>query len=76
VRQGVYPADFADFIPAEDERAIEKIERRESPFGDGWPEWEPDPIWQTPVLLPEWDQEPPVLWDHRVWTYGDIARGT
>jgi hypothetical protein len=76
VQQGVYPADFADSIRAEGERVIEKIERRESPFGDGWPEWKPDPNWQTPVLPLEWDQEPPVLWDRRVWAYGDIARGT
>ena len=76
VRQGAHPADFADFIRAEGERVIEKIERRESPFGDGWPEWKPDPSWQTPVLPPEWDKEPPVLWDRRVWAYGDIAPGT
>jgi len=76
VEQGVFPADFADFVRAEGERVIEQIERRGSPFGDGWGEWEPDPGWRTPALPPEWDQEPPVLWDRRHWAYGEIARGT
>ena len=76
VEQGVFPADFADFVRAEGERVIEQIEQRGSPFGDGWGEWEPDPGWRTPELPPEWDQEPPVLWDRRHWAYGEIARGT
>ncbi len=76
VQQGLFPADFAEFVRAEGERVIERIERHESPFGDGWGEWEPDPGWSTPELPPDWDQEPPLLWEGRHWAYGEIARGT
>jgi protein associated with RNAse G/E len=36
-----YPADFGEFVRAEGERVIEAIESGRSPFGDGWPDWQP-----------------------------------
>jgi hypothetical protein len=74
VEHGVFPADFADFVRAEGERVIDRIERRASPFGDGWGEWTPDPSWQKPALPPTWETEPVRLWPDRVWAYGAIAR--
>jgi predicted RNA-binding protein associated with RNAse of E/G family len=74
VRQGVYPAEFADFVRAEGERVIADVERRASPFADGWETWEPDPGWAAPTLPERWDAIPATLWERRVWAYGDIAR--
>lgn len=75
VEQGVFPADFADFVRAEGERVVQQIEGGSSPFGDGWGEWEPPAEWEAPSLPPEWETEPVRLWPRRVWAYGDIARG-
>jgi hypothetical protein len=48
------PAEAAA-IRAEGERAIQALERRASPFCDGWERWRPDPSW-TPAALPVgWD---------------------
>lgn len=74
IELGVYPADFAEFVRAEGERVIEAIESGESPFGDGWPDWQPPADWAKPSLPPDWEREPVTLWDRRVWAYGDIAR--
>jgi uncharacterized protein len=35
--------------------AIRRIEGWESPFGDGWEHWRPDPAWRTPELPRSWD---------------------
>jgi hypothetical protein len=74
VTQGVYSAEFAAAARAEGERVIEAIEHRKAPFSSGWDRWAPDPTWSIPTLLETWDQEPPRLWDRRLWAYGDIAR--
>ena len=42
MEQGVFLADFADFIRAEGERVIGQIDRRGSLLGDGWGEWDSD----------------------------------
>ncbi len=42
VEQGVFSAEFAAAVQAEGERVIEVIERRGSPFSDGWEQWQPD----------------------------------
>ena len=74
VRLGVFSAEFAAEVRAEGERIIERIEAGESPFGDGWGEWAPDPSWEMPSLPAEWASEPVRLWPRRVWAYGEIAR--
>lgn len=74
IELGVYPADFAEFVRAEGKRVIEAIESGGSPFGDGWPDWQPPADWPKPSLPTDWEREPVTLWDRRVWAYGDIAR--
>lgn len=74
VRQGVYPSEFAAFVRAEGERVVGAIERRASPFSDGWETWTPDAAWDTPALPPTWDAVPATLWERRHWAYGDFAR--
>ena len=49
----------ADAIRAEAERVIEKIERRDPPFCESWPDWRPDPSWTIPVLPGNWAELPP-----------------
>jgi hypothetical protein len=46
----ITPAE-ADAIRAEGHRAIVAIERRLSPYCDGWERWTPDPLW-TPLDVP------------------------
>ena len=43
VEQGVFSAEFAAEVRAEGERVIDALERRASPFSDGWEQWTPDP---------------------------------
>jgi len=74
VRAGVFPAAFAAEVRAEGERVIAALERRASPFADGWEHWSPDPSWSTPELPEGWDTLPATLWDQRLWAYGDAAR--
>jgi len=70
VETGGFGAEFGAAVRAEGERVIEKIERRESPFCDGWETWEPDPAWGMPELPDGWREAPVALWDRRVWAYG------
>ncbi len=51
----ISPAEAAA-IRAEAERAIDALERRSSPYCDGWERWRPDPSW-TPLT------EMPANWD-------------
>ena len=74
VEQGVFSAEFAAAVRAEGERVIDALERRASPFSDGWEQWTPDPGWGIPALPDSWDQVPGTVWERRVWAYGDIAR--
>jgi hypothetical protein len=54
VKVGYYSADQAAAIRAEGKRVVERIERWDSPFRDGWERWEPDPAWPLPELPAEW----------------------
>jgi hypothetical protein len=56
VKAGYYTAEKAAAIRAEGERVIQRIERWESPFSDGWDRWQPDPAWPVPELRPDWDR--------------------
>ena len=49
----VSPAQAAE-IRAEGERVATAIERWDSPFGDGWETWRPDPSWPQPALPDDW----------------------
>ncbi len=48
----------AAFIRAEGERVIERIEQRQPPFSESWPEWTPDPNWAIPDMPDNWDELP------------------
>ncbi|MDP6607144.1 MAG: DUF402 domain-containing protein [Dehalococcoidia bacterium] len=74
VRAGVYGVEFADAVRAEGERVIAALERRRSPFSDGWEQWAPPSNWGVPELPDGWDEATVELWDRREWAYGDIAR--
>ncbi|HWC29192.1 MAG TPA: DUF402 domain-containing protein [Dehalococcoidia bacterium] len=56
VRYGIFSAAEAIAIRAEGERVLQKAQRGESPFKDGWEAWQPDPAWQTPALPADWDR--------------------
>ena len=49
------PAEAAG-VRAEARRVIERIERWDTPFCDGWEAWQPDPEWRRPLTFPPgWD---------------------
>jgi len=58
VDRGLISPYEADVVRREAGRVIEQIERRASPFADGWERWRPDPAWPVPGFLPTWDSEP------------------
>jgi predicted RNA-binding protein associated with RNAse of E/G family len=47
-------ASEADRLRVEAQRVIERLERRQSPFDEPWPEWRPDPAWSIPSLPSDW----------------------
>lgn len=55
-RRGVIDDEAAEEVLAEARRAIDRIERWESPFRDGWERWRPDPEWGVPDLPCGWDR--------------------
>lgn len=68
---GVYVPEFASRIRATAEQALELLEARRSPFDGTWVEWAPDPSWELPVLLDNWNEVPATLWPDRRGAYGD-----
>jgi hypothetical protein len=56
VELGVMTEAQATAVRSEGERAIERLEARESPFCDGWETWRPDPAWTPPALPDGWDR--------------------
>ncbi len=56
VSVGLVTQAWADEVRREGERAIERVERRQAPFSDGWEEWQPDPAWPVPTLPDGWDR--------------------
>ena len=48
------PIDKAKAIRAEGERTIRRIEAREWPFNEPWPDWRPDPAWPVPKIADYW----------------------
>ena len=55
---GVFTADEAGSFYAEGSRVIQAVERRESPFVDGWDRWRPEAQWAIPRLPAGWEQLP------------------
>jgi len=53
--QGLLTAEAASAIRSEADRVIHRIEAREPPFSDPWPDWRPDPGWLVPRLPDGWD---------------------
>jgi hypothetical protein len=54
IEAGKIPLDKARAIREEGERAISRIEAREWPFNEPWPEWRPDPSWKAPEVKDLW----------------------
>ena len=54
IAEGFLTEDEAAAARAEGERVIELVERRASPFSDGWERWRPDPSWPVPALPEGW----------------------
>lgn len=52
---GVFSSEAAQAIMAEGERAIERVRRREPPFGQGWERWKPSRSWPIPELPANWE---------------------
>ncbi len=58
VSAGVFSVEKAASIRSAGEDAIRRLERREPPFDEPWPEWRPDPEW-GPLELPDsWNDVP------------------
>jgi len=57
VAAGTISAEHSNEIREEGLRAIGRLERRESPFGDGWERWQPDTTFAQPISLPTGWQE-------------------
>lgn len=74
VATGSFSAEFGAAVKAEGERAIGILERRGSPFCDGWDSWQPDLAWGVPVLPENWFTHLGAVWKDRVWAYGEIAK--
>jgi hypothetical protein len=56
VSVGLVTQAWADEVRREGERVIERLERHQAPFCDGWEEWQPDPAWPVPTLPDGWDR--------------------
>ena len=50
IEAGSSPTDEATAIRAEGEKVIARLEAREWPFNEPWPEWRPDPSWKAPKI--------------------------
>ena len=48
------PEEKAQAIRAAGERAIRRLEAREWPFNEPWPDWRPDPSWAAPKIADYW----------------------
>jgi len=59
VRRGIFTEEDAAWFRFWGERAVEHVLLREPPFDRDWSAWRPDPSWETPELLPGWDDPPP-----------------
>ena len=56
VAVGYYTPEQAAEIRAEGERVVARIESWDSPFSDGWENWQPDGDWPLPELPADWDR--------------------
>lgn len=53
VSDGLLPADLLPKLEAEAAIVLEMLRRRAGPFDPRWPDWKPDPTWETPILPAE-----------------------
>lgn len=54
--RGVITTSTAERIAKSQHEVLEKIKRREEPFGESWLDWIPDSRWGVPVLHPDWEK--------------------
>ncbi len=54
VDAGYFTPEEAAAIRAEGERVITRLEAREWPFNEPWPQWRPDPSWVAPKVSEYW----------------------
>jgi hypothetical protein len=74
VTGGIYGAEFAQELRAEAETVAALIERRASPFCDGWDTWMPNPAWATPCLRKHEDTAIPDTRPRATWAAPDTGR--
>jgi hypothetical protein len=55
VALGVFEDELAARLRAEGLAAVGRVERREPPLHEPWPEWRPDPQWLVPKLTDDWE---------------------
>ena len=53
---GWMTTEEAGRVRDEGERVVQMIEARTAPFGEGWPDWRPNPDWPKPALRADWAQ--------------------
>ena len=56
VRRDIFDAETAERTRQEAAREISRIENREPPFSESWPDWRPSESWRRPVLPAGWDE--------------------
>jgi hypothetical protein len=56
VSLGVFSTEEARTIREEGERVVELLLAGQSPFSDGWENWQPPAEWKIPPLLDGWDE--------------------
>ena len=56
VDRAIFDTATAARVREEADAVVRRIENREPPFCEPWPEWRPDPSWARPMLSDGWDQ--------------------
>lgn len=56
IDSGIIRQEWADGIEAAKEEIFTNIENRSYPFDGSWLDWRPDPAWQPPKLIQNWDK--------------------
>lgn len=59
LQRGIFAPDLGERVRSEALEVIDRLERNEPPFGEGWDRWRPDPAWPVPALPAGWDEPSP-----------------
>lgn len=74
IASGNFSEEFGREVRDSAQEVRGMLERRESPFSDGWESWEAPLEWEAPTLHPRWKDEPAQPWERRHWAYPQANR--